>query len=153
MRIRHQQETTGTSAFTLIEVIVCMAIVGVVFVSLYGGMAFGYSTVALARENLRATQILVEKMEVIRLYNWDQITSGTNVPTTFTAAYYPDGTTNQQGVTYSGTVDISKYDLKNNYDNNMRLITVGLTWTTGNLERSRTLSTTYSRYGMQNYSY
>ena len=153
MRIRHQQQTTGTSAFTLIEVIVCMAIVGVVFVSLYGGMAFGYSTVALARENLRATQILVEKMEVIRLYNWDQITSGTNVPTTFTAAYYPDGTTNQQGVTYSGTVGISKYALKNNYDDNMRLITVGLTWTTGNLERSRTLSTTYSRYGMQNYSY
>lgn len=153
MQFRTLKRSTSGAAFTLIEVLICMVIVGVVFVSLYTGMACGYSTVQLARENLRATQIIIEKLETIRLYNWDQITSSNYVPATFTTTYYPQGSTNQQGVVYSGTVKITDYNLGNNYDEHMKLITVGLTWTTGKLPRSRTAYTTYSRYGLQNYTY
>ena len=153
MQLRHQKRTTATSAFTLIEVIVCMAVIGIVFVSLYGGMAWGYTTVKLARENLRATQILLEKMEEVRVYTWDQITTGF-MPSTFSVNYYPSGATNQQGITYSGKVTVdTSLNLHNNYDNQMALVTVRLDWTTGKLDRTRSVSTLCSRYGLQNYLY
>ena len=60
-----RRKTAG--AFSLVEVMIGMAIVGVTFVSLYGGMTYGFSSVRMSLENLRATQILVEKMETIRL--------------------------------------------------------------------------------------
>ena len=60
-------------AYTVMEVLVAVAVVGVVFVTLYLGMLQGFAIVKTGRENLRATQILEEKMEVIRLYTWPQI--------------------------------------------------------------------------------
>lgn len=155
MQLKHQKRTKAAGAFTLIEVIVCMAVIGVVFVALYGGMAWGYTTIKMARENLRATQILVEKMEEMRVYTWDQITAGNFIPKTFTASYYPSGsTTNAQGIVYSGTVDVNtRLNLHNNYDDQMALITVTLNWTTGKLNRTRSVSTIASRYGLQNYLY
>jgi uncharacterized protein (TIGR02598 family) len=89
---------TATAAFSLIEVMVAMAIVGVVFVSLYGGISSGFAVVSVARENLRATQVMQDRMEEMRLYTWDQITSfGTStsyIPSSFTEPYYPDTSTN-----------------------------------------------------------
>ena len=152
MQFWTNKKSKASGAFTLIEVLVCTAVIGVVFVSLYAGMASGVSTMQMARHNLRATQILVEKMETIRLYNWDQITTNF-IPTTFSTTYYPSGTTNQQGVVYTGKVIISKPDLNANYDDDMRLIEVELNWTTGSLPRTRSVSTLYSRYGLQNYVY
>ena len=58
-----RRKTPG--AFSLIEVMVGLAIVGVTFLALYGGMTYGFSSVRMSLENLRATQILVEKMETI----------------------------------------------------------------------------------------
>ena len=71
--------------FTLLESLVGMGALGVVLVSLYTGMTTGFNVVRLARENLRATQVLQEKFETLRLYNWAQITSTNFVPPTFTA--------------------------------------------------------------------
>jgi prepilin-type N-terminal cleavage/methylation domain-containing protein len=70
-----RRRTAARAAFTLVELVVAMAVIGVVVVSLYGGITSGISSVRMARENLRATQILVEKTEAIRLYRWDQITN------------------------------------------------------------------------------
>ena len=67
------------SGFTLIEGIMGVGIMGVLFVSLYTGMTTGFGVVRMARENLRATQVLQEKFETIRLYTWEQI----NTPGTF----------------------------------------------------------------------
>src|ERR1051325_6941474 len=95
------------SAFTLIEVAMTTAILGVVFAAFYSGIAAGFSLVGLTRENLRANQLLLERMETIRLYSWDQINSNGFIPPTFTAPFYPPvaGQTNQNsGVTYYGTL-------------------------------------------------
>ena len=150
MQFWTNRKSKAPGAFTLIEVLVCTAVIGVVFVSLYAGMASGVSTMQLARHNLRATQILIEKTETIRLYNWDQITTNF-IPATFTTSYYPNGATNQQGVVYTGKVIISKPDLDANYADDMKLIKIELNWTTGSLPRTRSVSTLYSRYGLQNY--
>src|SRR5258707_2277441 len=91
------------AAFSLVEVVVSMGILGALIISLYAGIAWGFSIMRLARENIRATQIMTEKMETIRLYNWDQINSNGFIPTTFSVAYYPLGQTNGSGLTYYGT--------------------------------------------------
>ena len=146
-----RRKTTG--AFSLVEVMIGLAIVGVTFVSLYGGMTYGFSSVRMSLENLRATQILVEKMETIRLYTWSQVTDNNFIPKTFQASYSPTSVTNRQGVVYAGTVDISKPNLSSNYDQDTRVVTITLSWKTGTVPRTRTLSTLVAQNGIQNYIY
>src|SRR3954464_142977 len=62
------------AAFSLVETTVGMSILGTVAAALMTGVTTGFFTMQLARENLRATQIMLEKVETIRLYTWDQIT-------------------------------------------------------------------------------
>src|SRR5438309_11723539 len=107
IRISSQRRVeAGSKAFTLMEVLVAVAIIGVQFVTLYVGMTQGFGIVQVSRENLRATQILQEKMETIRLYTWNQITNAGFIPPTFTASFYPAAQPNR-GLDYHGTLPIS----------------------------------------------
>jgi len=83
---------SANPGFSLVKVMVGVAVFGVACVSLYAGVTFGFNSVRLARENLRATQILMEKMEVIRLYSWAEITEPGFIPATFEATYAPGAT-------------------------------------------------------------
>jgi prepilin-type N-terminal cleavage/methylation domain-containing protein len=139
-------------AFTLVEVIVGMGLLAVLMFSLYAGLNMGVASVQGARENLRATEILTEKMEIIRLCNFDQLTTPGYLPTSFTA-YYQESATSSNGTVYTGTLSISPTGLPVNYSNDLRLVTVSVTWQTKNTPRSRTLSTLASRYGIQRYVY
>lgn len=102
---------------TLIEALVSMGVFGISFFSLYAGMSMGFSVIGNARENLRATQIMVEKMETIRLYSWDQINTPGFIPETFSESYFPappangDGATTMAGgeATEGGTVQTVMY--------------------------------------------
>jgi hypothetical protein len=131
-----------------------MGVIGVLMMALYAGMTSATFSVRLARENLRATEVMLEKMEGLRLYNWDQLLATNYVPTEFTASYYDNGSTNGTGVgiTYSGKVTISPFPhADRNYSNDMRKVTVTVNWTTGGIERSRTLDTYVAKHGIQNY--
>jgi prepilin-type N-terminal cleavage/methylation domain-containing protein len=144
------------SAFTLIEVAMTTAILGVVFAAFYSGIGAGFSLVGLTRENLRADQLLLERMETIRLYSWDQVNSNGFIPTTFTAPFYPPiaGQTNANtGVTYYGTMDISSVPLNVSYSNSLKQVTATLTWTNGGHQRVRSMSTFVSQTGLQAYIY
>src|SRR5688572_19901661 len=83
------QRSYAEAAFTLAEIMVGCALLAVVVVSLYGGISFGFASINLARQNLRATQIALEKMEITRMYSWEQINSNGFVPLNFTASFYP----------------------------------------------------------------
>ena len=66
--------TTAESGFTLTEIVVASVILAFMVITLYGGISFGFSSVTLARQNLRATQIALEKMEITRMicrHNFD----------------------------------------------------------------------------------
>src|SRR5438045_9636752 len=126
------------AGFTLIELVVAMAIIGAVIGALYSSLTSAFASIRLARENLRATQILLEKMEGIRLYDWDQVTSAAFIPRTFLAPYDPAGSTNS-GVVYYGRVSISPVPLSASYANDLRLVTLQLNWTNG-LPRQRQIS-------------
>ena len=135
------------------EVLVAVAIIGVQFVTLYLGMTQGFGIVQVSRENLRATQILQEKMETIRLYTWDQITNAGFIPPTFTAPFFPTGQTNQ-GVNFEGTMTISDVPspLSNaSYASDLKLVVVQVNWTSGNVQRKRDMRTLVSHYGLHNY--
>jgi hypothetical protein len=130
---------------------VSVGVVGVVFASVLTGFSLAFSVLQTARENLRATQILQEKMETIRLYSWDQINTPGFVPGTFTASSNPTNQTT--GVIYTGTVVITNAPLTEVYNTNLLEVIAHVTWTSGNVQRTRKMTTFVSRYGLQNYVY
>lgn len=149
------------SGFTLVEAVVAMLIVGIMVVALYAGLAWCVSSVRIARENLRATQIMAEKMEVIRLLTWEQLTEENILPSTFTAAYVsgaPAGktvTNNYGGLMYYGKITVLppvETQLLGTYTNDLRVINVKVSWTNQGLPHFRQLNSYVSRYGMQNYA-
>jgi hypothetical protein len=117
---------------------------------LYEGLATGFTVIKLARENPRASQIMLEKMETVRLYTWDQINSNGFILTNFVAAYYPMGGTSS-GTMYTGQVTVSDSGLGTSYAEDLKKVTVQLNWLTGSLPRTRSTYTYVSRYGLQNY--
>lgn len=139
-------------AFTLVEVLVTVAIVGMSFVSLYSGISMGFALINVSRENLRAVQILQEKVETIRLYNWDQINSNGFIPATFSEPFYPKVATNS-GLVYAGTVVVTNAPISESYRNDLRLVVLTVSWTSGNVTRQREMQTYIARYGLQNYLY
>jgi hypothetical protein len=104
---------------------------------------------------LRATQILMQKAEGIRLCSWSQLTNTIS----FTERYDPLGTTNSTaGTVYSGTLSTnaaSSIPDTASYKNNMRLVTITVYWTNYNhktpVVHSRQMQTQAARYGLQNY--
>ncbi|HWX21352.1 MAG TPA: hypothetical protein VN578_15740 [Candidatus Binatia bacterium] len=147
----------GESAGTLVEVILATCILSILSAGFMGSTNYGLFMMRLARENQRATQILLEKTEAIRLYNWDQVTNAGFIPTNFTA-YYDPQTTNNPGVVYNGTMSILTPAFNPgpapSYANNMREFSITLTWTTfGRINHTRTLTTYVAKDGIQNYVY
>src|SRR3989442_9141532 len=63
----------GQCAYTFAEVLVAILIVGIMAVSLFACFASGFSLVQSAREDLRATQIMLQRIEAIRLLTWSQV--------------------------------------------------------------------------------
>ena len=142
---------------TLVDAMVAFAVFGVAAVSLFAGISFGFSTIGATREELRANQILLEKMETIRLYTWEQINTPGFVPNTFTAHYYPPnvGSTNGvgSGVEYQGVVRISSGPSGHSYSDEVRQVVVGLRWSSGDRTISRSVTSLVSKHGMQRYIY
>lgn len=125
----------------------------VMFVTLYLGIAQGFSVIQLARENLRATQIMQEKTETIWLYTWDQINTPGFIPPTFTASFYPAGSQGSQGISYQGTVRITNAPVTESYADSLRMVTVALSWQSGTVTRQRQMNVLVSKYGLHNYIY
>jgi len=152
MEIKSKRASVGHQAFTLMEVMLAVVIVGVEFVSLYVAISQGFAVVQSARENLRATQIMQEQVEIVRVLDWDKITTNSS-PWNFSANFYPASGTNQ-GVTYSGTIVLTNAPVPSAYSADMRLVVVSLSWTNGansRITRNRELRTLVSHYGLHNY--
>lgn len=155
----------GSQAFSIIEALVSACVVGVLFVSLYSGITAGFGALNAARENLRATQVMLDKMETLRLYSWSQVStfgsSTSYIPSTFTESFYPTTTNYSEstvstgatgGFSYYGTVEIASSGFTQNYSNSVKLVTITLRWTNG-VPRSQSMSTYTAQYGIQNYIY
>ena len=150
------------------EVMVAVGVVGIMVVSLYLGISTSFSTIQRTRENLRATQILVQRVETVRLYTWDQmrnVTVPARFQTNFTAVYNPLGGTNASGsgVVYSGSVVLTipppvlVMPSSITYRSNVALVTVTVRWTNNagaaSFPHQRQFQTLVAKSGMQKYVY
>ncbi len=149
------------AGFTLVEALVAFGLGGIMLLALYASFAYGFTSVRMARENLRATQILLQRMEGIRLCTFAQVTNATYTPQTFTEYYDPTDQTNNGGggVLYTGTYSaIMPTNLPGvSYANDMRLITVTVNWTNYNqakpIAHTRQMQSYAARNGIQSYVY
>jgi prepilin-type N-terminal cleavage/methylation domain-containing protein len=151
--IKQKSAELCSAAFSMIELLVGMAILGVMFVSLYAGLSAGFAVVQLARENLRATQILQEKMETIRLYTWDQIIKTNFIPLNFVEPFYATGTQNAGGLTFTGLVNITTAPITESYSNELKRVRIRVQWKSAKVLRTREMTTFVTRNGLQNYIY
>lgn len=153
----------GVLAFAMIEVLIGVMIMGIMLVSLYAGISSGFAVTKTARENLRATQIMIERMEGIRLFTWNQLCYSNWVPTNVTTSYYPAvGTNSAAGTIYRCLTTVGPVTLSPSatYSDKMRSIVMTVYWTnyygrglTNQLVRSRSMTTYTALNGVQNYIY
>lgn len=186
MRIRpgfmhlNRKSEKSSGGFSLIEAIIGMGVVGIMITALYSAFTTGFRTEQLDREDIRATQLLIEKMDQLRVISWEQLTDPSITPTNFDASFNPDetpvlrgrgllnnpglglGATNgvakglqkYQSLVYNGTVNITDAPNDTTYSSDMKQVTVTVQWKAqSGMERTRTFTTFVARYGMQNYHY
>jgi len=149
--------SAGGEAFSLVEVMIAVGVMGIMITGLYAGFAFAFAQIRRAQENVRATQVIEERMELVRLLTWDQVANLPGyIPATFTAPFFVDDPTNAPSAgsfDYSGTVVVADAPITESYSNNLKMITIQVNWLSGNRTRSRQMTTFVSQYGIQNYVY
>ncbi len=157
MKVRVQKVKGGraaTAAFTLVEAIVSVLLLAIASVSLFAGFSSGFWISLNNREELRATQILLQKLEGVRLCTWSSLRSFQ-----FKETYDPVGaSTNSGGVIYVGTVTTNAAPGiagSMTYGNNVVLVTASVTWTNYSgskpVAHTRQMQTLVAKYGLQNY--
>src|SRR6266478_2999159 len=100
--VKGTDSSHGQRAFTIAEVLVAVFILGIACMALYAGFATGFMLVDSTRQELRATQILTQKAEALRLCSWGSLT---NFPLSFSESYDPTSTNG--GILYVGSVTTS----------------------------------------------
>ena len=142
---------TSALGFTLVETVVATFATAIMLLALYACFAGGYTMIKMSREDLRATQIMLERMEAIRLSPYTDLAK---YPASVTEYYYENGKSGGTGgVPYTVTfkAEAAPTSLPPSYRNNMMAVTVGVTWTNGNIPRSRSMQTYVARSGIQGY--
>lgn len=144
----------SVAAFTLVETIVATLVAALLVPTLYACFGYCFSLVQVTRENLRATQIIVQRMEEIRLAAYKTVQSSNSFPATAVEYFNPAGQTNGNG----GAAYTVNYNwvpgpatLPPSYRSNMVLVTVSAAWTSGKIAQTRSMQTYVSRYGIQRY--
>jgi type II secretory pathway pseudopilin PulG len=153
MKLKLRNTSQLGKAFALVELLVGVAVLGIMFVALYSGFSAGFAVVQLARENLRATQILQEKVETIRLYTWEQLNTSGFVPLTFTEPFYAGKSAAESGILYTGKVTMAQAPISETYKTDLKLISMEVSWYSAGVQRKRDMQTFVSHYGLQNYIY
>lgn len=157
-RFRQNHKPRLNAAFTLAEVVIAVGVLGVTLGAFFAALAGGLEIVDATRQELRATQILTQKTEAVRLCTWHELNT---LPSTFQDYYYTATTTNTTAhLTYYGTISVTNANCIPNtvsYYTNIDLVTVSLVWTNylgmHAIAHSRSMSTLVAYYGLVNYLY
>ncbi len=126
-----------------------MAIVGVLITALYAAIATSTNWVRICQENEVATQIMSEKLDTIRLYNWDQINSNGFIATNFTVGVEPSVSNSPSY--YTGRVVIAHSIGTGGYQTNLSRVTVNVSWVSGRRPQNRSMTTFVTTYGLSSY--
>lgn len=96
---------------------------------------------------------MVEKMETVRLYTWDQINTPGFIPSGFTNYYAEGGGSTYKGFPYTGTMVFTNAPMTTSYSTEMKMVTINLQWTNGNTIKTRQMSSLVAHNGLQDYIY
>lgn len=153
------RDTRQQAGYTLVEVLCSIFIAAVTVTVLFYGFNNGFAILRTTREDLRATQILMQKTEAFRLFTWAQLTNAQNSTATFQESYNPSGGASNAGTVYYGS--LSAVGPATNipdtvpYKSNLHLITITVNWTnsvgTKAVAHTRQVQTLSALAGMQNY--
>ena len=154
----------GEKAFSLLEALIAAMVIAIIYAALFSGINSTFGLLQSTRENLRATQIIVSRMEGLRLCAWSsaQLFNTNVVPATFTDTFYPLGlnTSSNKSTVYFGKMTVTPnpgLSPAATYGSNMALVTVSVVWTNNGTgvpsKHTRSMSTYVAKYGMQNYVY
>ena len=143
----------GLEAATISEIVVSVLIVTIGAAALMGCFRYAFFITDISQQQQRATQVMLERAEAIRLCSWDQVRSNGFIPLTYSEYYDPTAAVGSQGVLYSGTAKVSAFPYNTSYSNDMRQLTLTLTWKTGKVTHNRTNITYIAKDGIQNYVY
>ena len=152
---RAKNKRTAETGFTLPEAMIGVLLAAMMIVALYGCFASGFSMLRVSREDLRATQIILQRMERIRLCTFDQVKDPKINPPVVVEYFDPVHETKGGGgiaytVTFTnnyppmGTVPLG-------YRTNMLLVTVSASWLSGKNKHSRSMQTYVARDGIEKY--
>jgi len=152
----HRLRCKADGGYTLAEVVIAIFLVGTLVLALFGAFSSGLTAVEAARENLRATQILMQKMENIRLLTWNQLTNTTLAPASFTEYYDPLSTNSGVAFTGSYALTLAPTEVLSAYRQDTAKATITVFWTntTGNRiprVESRSMTTLVAHYGVHSY--
>src|SRR6266404_1052967 len=90
------------AGFTLLEAVMAVALGGIMLTALYAGFSYGFATMGVTRQDLRATEIILQRLERVRLCSFSQITDTSINPASTTEYYDPTHqTTGNGGVPYT----------------------------------------------------
>ena len=141
------------------EVLCSIVIASISIAALFAAFSNGYTILRVTRDDLRATQILTQKTEAVRLLTWQELS---NCPTAFQDYFYPPGVTNgTQGTVFYVTItpfgDPTNIPNSVSYRTNIHLITINVAWTNGINQKvvahHRLTQTMLANDGMQTYIY
>ena len=149
-----QKSNRLRAAFTVADASVAVFVLGTIGGGFCLALSSGFTMLQTTREDLRATQILMQKVEAVRLCTWSELAN-----VSFQESYDPLGSTNQPGgAVYFGTLTVGPASAIPNtasYAPNMAQVTINLNWTNYNrslaVPHSRQMQTQVARYGLQNY--
>ena len=162
---QHRAESGG---FTLPEVMVSILLTTIMVTSLYAGITSTYKIAHQTRDVARATQLMVDTMEIMRLYTWEELNTPGFVPGNFNAVLDGDyrketsadgqpKTLEQYGSsgtrTANATVTIADASFTSSYSTNIKEITIVVTWENGGLQQVREMKTLVARNRIQSYIY
>jgi len=149
-----QNRNSSRAAFTVADVAVAVLVLGTIGSAFCLAISSGFSMLQTTREDLRATQILMQKIEAVRLCTWSELTNFS-----FQESYDPlSGPNRSAGASYFGTVAIgpaTSIPSTVSYAPNICQVTVNLNWTNYNhdvaIPHNRQMQTQVARYGLQSY--
>lgn len=150
--LRRPARAVYQRGFSLVETLVGVMILGITVAALCGGFSLGFRTIKLSQEEVRADQILMQKLESVRVYNWSLITNN-YIPTNFTTSF-STATGAVHGVTYDGTITVAPFTSAGGekYSSTLRQVTASISWFSDNMTHTRTMTTLVSQNGIQTYT-
>ena len=149
-----KNSATAALGFTLVETVMAAMLASIMLSALYASFACGFAIIRTSRENLRATEIMLERLERIRVCSFNDVTNSSINPPSLTSYYDPaDQSKGGGGIAYTVTYNssLATNTLPIAYNTNMLLVTVGVKWTSGKVQHNRSMQTYVAREGIWNY--